>query len=636
MLAEKMMKLLQFPIDGLCSPSCLERVAATAPSALPPDAPCRVAFVCSRVALLRVMVFLHLWVVLVPVTQKLFYNVPSDRELAVPGSHWNETEFKGLEYADGVLPVFVGRAACSAALPVPRFQGLATLIPERRPCPLLSDVVWPALFPLKWLANCFQFLCAAMLVVLLATLIGCAILAFKLGGDAAAMVPGLLDQAYRFLVGMIKFLRSSTAAAAADAAAAAASKGDGSSKVSKGDFGEMKESEKEPRVQFFVKRGTTSVVRGSSLDVVSDILQLHSDEYAVCGSHLIKMDSTLSQNGIGNGSNVQVLRRLRGGAGAYLDVPGQWECKVCHATRCWPARKRCYRCDAPRDTAPNSTPMGPLGRAPPQSRSSGPPSRSSVPRHVPPRNASAVSTSPPPGAGVGPSPGNAEVEKKAEASDLLQALSLLQRIMSPEDFVKYQVWVSPPKPGKTREQELADRVKSLQRLRTQETTHRGAIDKLELDLQRQKDMLQGVLSRIRIESEECDELRAQVAKEKAPAESFETVPPTQCDSQPDEMYLSTVEEESGDESMLMGGSTGAEDEMDVGRDNGIWERRRSAIIKNKRMVKLKDKDKLKSKMCKTIVIEEEKPPAPPDSGKHLAEVISRLSQDQIAELGAIY
>ena len=106
------------------------------------------------------------------------------------------------------------------------------------------------------------------------------------------------------------------------------------------------------------------------------------------------------------------------------------------------------RCDAPRDTAPSSIPMGPLGRAPPQSRSSGPPSRSSVPRHVPPRNASAVSTSPP-GAGVGPSPGNAEVEKKAEASDLLQALSLLQRIMSPEDFVKYQVLVAPPKPGKT-------------------------------------------------------------------------------------------------------------------------------------------------------------------------------------------
>ena len=126
-----------------------------------------------------------------------------------------------------------------------------------------------------------------------------------------------------------------------------------------------------------------------------------------------------------------------------------------------------------------------------------------------------------------------------------------------------------PKPGKTREQELADRVKSLHRLRTQEATHRGQIDKLELDLQRHRDMLQGVLSRIRVESEECDELRAQVAKEQAPSETGETVPPTQSDSQPDEMYLSTVEEESGDESMLMGTSTGAEDDLDVGRDNGI-------------------------------------------------------------------
>ena len=127
---------------------------------------------------------------------------------------------------------------------------------------------------------------------------------------------------------------------------------------------------------------------------MSDVLQLHSDEYAVCGSLLMKMESTLSQNGIGNGSNVQVLRRLRGGAGAYLDIPGQWECKVCHATRCWPARKRCYRCDAPRDTVSFNLPIGPLGRAPPQSRSSGPPTRSSVPRHVPPRSTGAVSGPP--------------------------------------------------------------------------------------------------------------------------------------------------------------------------------------------------------------------------------------------------
>ena len=60
----------------------------------------------------------------------------------------------------------------------------------------------------------------------------------------------------------------------------------------------------------------------------------------------------------------------------------------------------------------------------------------------------------------------AEVGKKGEAIELLQALSLLQNIMSPEDFAKYQVLVAPkPKREKTREQELADRVKSLERLR---------------------------------------------------------------------------------------------------------------------------------------------------------------------------
>ena len=119
--------------------------------------------------------------------------------------------------------------------------------------------------------------------------------------------------------------------------------------------------------------------------------------------------------------------------------------------------------------------------------------------------------------------------------------------------------------------------------------------------------------RIRVESEECDELRARVAREKAPSENGEVIPPTQCDSQQgndmtgqpasEEMYLSTVEEESGDESMFLGTSTGAEDDLDVSQENGIWERRRSAIHK-KKMVKNKDKDKGKAKPCKTIIIEE--------------------------------
>ena len=59
-------------------------------------------------------------------------------------------------------------------------------------------------------------------------------------------------------------------------------------------------------------------------------------------------------------------------------------------------------------------------------------------------------------------------------------------------------------------------MKTLERLRSQETPHKGQIDKLELDLQRHRDMLQGVLLRKREEIEECAELRAQVARERAP------------------------------------------------------------------------------------------------------------------------
>ena len=137
-----------------------------------------------------------------------------------------------------------------------------------------------------------------------------------------------------------------------------------------------------------------------------------------------------------------------------------------------------------------------------------------------------------------------------------------------------------PKREKTREQELAEMVKSLERLRSQEAAHKGQIDKLELDLQRHRDMLQGVVLRVRVESEECDELRARVARGKAPSENVESIPPTQCDSQQrkdmtgraasEEMYLNTVEEESGDESMLLGTSAGAEDDLDVSQENGTF------------------------------------------------------------------
>ena len=178
--------------------------------------------------------------------------------------------------------------------------------------------------------------------------------------------------------------------------------------------------------------------------------------------------------------------------------------------------------------------------------------------------------------------------------------------MTPEDFVKYQLLISPKqKQNKnTREQELADKVKSQEKLRSQEASHKGQIDKLELDLQRHRDMLQGVLERIRVVDDEIKDLRVQVAKEKSDSSdgdnaSVRTAPATQVDSQPDigECGLvvgSTAPTplhpgpfESCDEDMLFDASE-AEDEREVCR-NGIWERRRSGVIKKGKLLTYKEK-----------------------------------------------
>ena len=52
-------------------------------------------------------------------------------------------------------------------------------------------------------------------------------------------------------------------------------------------------------------------------------------------------------------------------------------------------------------------------------------------------------------------------------------------------------------------------------------------------------------------------------------------------------------------------------------------------MQSSRMVKLKDKDKVKVKLCKTSFIEEDPPPAPPASGKQLSNVIARLSLEKL-------
>ena len=186
---------------------------------------------------------------------------------------------------------------------------------------------------------------------------------------------------------------------------------------------------------------------------------------------------------------------------------------------------------------------------------------------------------------------------------MAQALSLLQKIMTPEDFVKYQVLITPKQKQnkKTREQELADKVKSQEKLRSQEASHKGQIDKLELDLQRHRDMRHGVLERIRVVDDEIRDLRAQVAREKSDSSdgdnaSVRTAPATQVDSQlcigeVGQVFDPTVPTplnpgpfQSCDEDMLFDASE-AEDEWEVSRSNAIWERPRSGVIKKGNLVK---------------------------------------------------
>ena len=130
-------------------------------------------------------------------------------------------------------------------------------------------------------------------------------------------------------------------------------------------------------LQFFVNDGKGSVVvRRSPHSIVSHVLHYGCEEYAVCGTRTLRSGDTLLQNGIENGMTVRVLCRPCGGAGgnANVDIPVQWQCSFCHAIRCWPTRKRCYRCDTPRDFSnPNSPVGGPLGRAPQPARNNVPP-----------------------------------------------------------------------------------------------------------------------------------------------------------------------------------------------------------------------------------------------------------------------
>ena len=288
-------------------------------------------------------------------------------------------------------------------------------------------------------------------------------------------------------------------------------------------------------VQFFVKGKvgmSTSVVRGCSEKVLSRVVGTDGLDVYVTNGKILDLRSTLLSCGITDGCTVHVHFRLRGGS--REDVPGQWTCSQCFAPRCWPVRKRCYLCGAARDDLPVSAKgkgngkvdvaVGPLGRKPPQTAGNVPPT-TRRPQVVPPRG--------PPGVGVG-SPPTPESPPSPPSEELVKALQLLQSVLTPEDFSKYEKKLVPPKQQdltKLRERELLEALERQANYEKQEQKHLEMIAKHEHNLAQQEAMLESVRSQLAEVRDTVGALRALVSETKEPPISS-IVPPLPLSREP--------------------------------------------------------------------------------------------------------
>ena len=131
-------------------------------------------------------------------------------------------------------------------------------------------------------------------------------------------------------------------------------------------------------IQFFLKGRReygTEVLRGMEWESLEEVLGLGMEDVHLTymGRMVLGKDS-LAEAGILDNGTVNICWRLRGGS--REDVPGHWTRGHCNALRCWPARKRCYRCGELRMDAPVVVPArvtGPLGKNQPPPKRNAPP-----------------------------------------------------------------------------------------------------------------------------------------------------------------------------------------------------------------------------------------------------------------------
>ena len=124
------------------------------------------------------------------------------------------------------------------------------------------------------------------------------------------------------------------------------------------------------KLQFFVKGdGATRVCHGQPSEPLSSVLELSSGSYACHNGKCLDVGLSIEALGLFPDCTVRLHSRLRGGG--PLDVPGQWQCGICGAIRCWPTRNQCYTCGQPRSASscsPGSStfldPQGTIGGLP--------------------------------------------------------------------------------------------------------------------------------------------------------------------------------------------------------------------------------------------------------------------------------
>ena len=169
--------------------------------------------------------------------------------------------------------------------------------------------------------------------------------------------------------------------------------------------------------------------------------------------------------------NPLVMRgRLCGGSSS--SVPGDWVCSRCHIFGCWPTKYRCYRCGAPRHSAPQDVSLHP-GRAPkPKPAPVNPTFRE--PRVIPPKRGGT------PPVTSAPSPASA-----ASQLDPTAIVTLLRSLGLTEELLSQVRAPFPPPPAQNPKKE-----QKLLQLRGQIDSAKKHVDRLERSVAHHRSQLQ--------------------------------------------------------------------------------------------------------------------------------------------------